>query len=91
VKKLADDINAGKGALGKLAADQAFAAKLQDTVDKLSAIADELQAGQGTAGMLLKNPSLYQNTDQMLIETRQLVKAIRENPKRYLTIRMRVF
>lgn len=91
VKKLTDDINAGKGALGKLAADQAFAAKLQDTVDKLSAIADELQAGQGTAGMLLKNPSLYQNTDQMLIETRQLVKAIRENPKRYLTIRMRVF
>jgi len=91
VKKLTEDVNAGKGALGKLTSDQVFAAKLQNTMDKLSAITDELQAGQGTAGMLLKNPSLYQNTDQMLIETRALVKAIRENPKRYLTIRMKVF
>jgi hypothetical protein len=27
----------------------------------------------------------------MLIETRSLIKAIRENPKKYLTIRFRVF
>jgi phospholipid/cholesterol/gamma-HCH transport system substrate-binding protein len=60
-------------------------------MDKLSAITDDLQAGQGTAGMFLKNPSLYQNTDQMLLETRALVKAIRENPKRYLTFKVKVF
>jgi phospholipid/cholesterol/gamma-HCH transport system substrate-binding protein len=41
--------------------------------------------------LLLKNPSLYNNTDQMLIETRSLVRAIRENPKKYLTIHFRVF
>lgn len=90
-KKITDDVNTGKGALGKLTSDQAFAAKLQSTMDKLSAITDDLQAGQGTAGMLLKNPSLYQNTDQMLLETRALVKAIRENPKRYLTFKVKVF
>jgi phospholipid/cholesterol/gamma-HCH transport system substrate-binding protein len=60
-------------------------------MNRISAITDELQAGQGTAGMLLKNPTLYQNTDQMLVETRALVKAIRENPKRYLTFRVKVF
>jgi hypothetical protein len=27
----------------------------------------------------------------MLLETRQLVKSIRENPKKYLTIRFRIF
>jgi phospholipid/cholesterol/gamma-HCH transport system substrate-binding protein len=91
VRRFTDDINSGKGALGKLTSDQAFAAKLQTTMDRLSAITQDLQAGQGTAGMLLKNPSLYQNTDQMLIETRGLVKAIRENPKRYLTFRVKVF
>lgn len=90
-KKITDDVNSGKGALGKLTSDQAFAAKLQNTMDKLSAITDDLQAGQGTAGMLLKNPSLYQNTDQMLLETRALVKAVRENPKRYLTFKVKVF
>jgi phospholipid/cholesterol/gamma-HCH transport system substrate-binding protein len=91
VKKITEDVSSGKGALGKLTSDQVFAAKLQNTMDRLSAITEELQAGQGSLGMLLKNPSLYQNADQMLLETRTLVKAIRENPKRYLTFKVKVF
>jgi phospholipid/cholesterol/gamma-HCH transport system substrate-binding protein len=90
-KQLTDDINAGKGALGKLTKDEQFAAKLQNTMDKVSAITDRLEAGEGSAGKLLRDPSLFNNADQMLVETRELVKAIRENPKRYLTIRFRVF
>jgi len=89
--KLLDDVNAGKGTLGKLTKDEAMAAKLQDTINKLSSIANRLEAGEGSAGLLLKNPSLYNNSDQMLIETRSLIKAIRENPKKYLTIHFRVF
>jgi len=50
-----------------------------------------LEAGQGTAGRFLKDPSIYNNSDQLLLETRTLIKAIRENPKKYLTIRFRVF
>jgi phospholipid/cholesterol/gamma-HCH transport system substrate-binding protein len=91
VNRFVDDVNAGKGALGKFAKDEEFAARLQNTVDKLSKIADQLEAGQGSAGKFLRNPSVYNNTDQMLIETRSLVKAIRENPKKYLTIHFRVF
>ena len=60
-------------------------------IDKLSAISDRLEAGEGTAGKLLRDPSLYTNADQMLVETRGLVKSIRENPKTYLTIHFRVF
>jgi len=91
VKHLTDDINAGKGAIGKLAKDQEFADKLQNTMNKLSALTDHLEAGEGTAGKLLRDPSLYNNSNQMLVETRELVKAIRENPKRYLTIHFKVF
>jgi phospholipid/cholesterol/gamma-HCH transport system substrate-binding protein len=91
VKKLTDDINAGKGALGTLTKDEQFAQKLKNTMDKVSALSDRLEAGQGTLGKLLRDPSVYNNTDQMLIETRGLVKSIRENPKKYLTIRFRVF
>lgn len=90
-KQLTDDINAGKGALGKLTKDEQFAAKLQNTMDKVSAITDRLEAGEGSAGKLLRDPSLFNNADQMLVETRELVKSIRENPKKYLTIRFRVF
>jgi phospholipid/cholesterol/gamma-HCH transport system substrate-binding protein len=60
-------------------------------VDKLSKIADRLEAGEGSAGQFLRNPSLYNNTDQLLIESRGLVKAIRENPKKYLNVHFRIF
>jgi len=89
--KLMEDINSGKGALGKFASDPEFARKLDDTVSNLKAISDRLAAGEGSAGLLLKDPSLYTNADQMLVETRDLVKAVRENPKKYLTIRFKIF
>lgn len=91
VKRLTDDINAGKGAIGKLTKDEALAQKLDNTITKLSALTEQLEAGQGTVGKLFKDPSLYNNTDQMLVETRELVKSIRENPKKYLTFKVRVF
>ena len=89
--KLLADLNAGRGPAGKLLKDEELSRKLQNIVEKLSNISDQLAAGEGSAGKLLKDPSLYNSTDQMLIETRNLVKAIRENPKKYLTIRFRVF
>ena len=89
--ELMANINQGKGALGKFAADEAFAKKLDLTISNLSAISQRLEAGEGSAGMLLRNPSVYNNVDQMLVETRTLVKAVRENPKRYLTIHFRIF
>ena len=51
----------------------------------------DLQEGKGSAGMLLKDPSVYTNTDQMLVEGRKLVQAMRENPKKYLTIHVKLF
>jgi phospholipid/cholesterol/gamma-HCH transport system substrate-binding protein len=84
-------IDQGKGALGKLAKDQEFANKLDNTLTKLSELLTDLQAGKGTAGMLLKDPSVYTNTDQMLVESRKLVQAMREDPKKYLTIHVKVF
>jgi phospholipid/cholesterol/gamma-HCH transport system substrate-binding protein len=91
VKKFTEDVNAGKGALGKLAKDQEFADKLQNTMNKLSALTDRMEAGEGSVGKLFRDPSLYNNADQMLIETRELVKAVRENPKKYLTIHFKLF
>jgi phospholipid/cholesterol/gamma-HCH transport system substrate-binding protein len=91
VRKLTEDVNAGKGALGKMTRDEEFARKLDDTVTKLNSLVARMDAGEGTVGKLFHDPSLYTNADQMLIETRQLVKAIRENPKKYLTIHFRVF
>ena len=89
--QLLADINAGKGGLGMIAKDPQFAAKLRDTVDKLDSILNRVDSGEGTVGQLVRNPSLYNNLDQSLTETRGLVAAIRENPKKYLTFHVKVF
>src|SRR5271168_1992631 len=91
VRQMTDDINAGKGALGKFSHDQEFADKLQVTISNLAALSSSLEKGEGTAGMLFKDPALYNNSNQMLVETRELVKSIRENPKKYLTFHVKVF
>jgi phospholipid/cholesterol/gamma-HCH transport system substrate-binding protein len=90
-RQLMEQVNAGKGALGKFARDEEFAKKLDNTVTKLSILTDRLEAGEGSAGKLFKDPSLYNNADQMLVESRELVKAIRQDPKKYLTIKLHVF
>lgn len=89
--KLMDDVNAGHGTLGKLAKDEELARKIENTINKLSAISDRLERGEGSAGKFLRDPSMYNNTDQLLVETRGLIKAVRENPKKYLTINLKVF
>jgi phospholipid/cholesterol/gamma-HCH transport system substrate-binding protein len=89
--QLLADINAGKGGLGMIAKDPQFAAKLRDTVDKLDSVLNRVDSGQGTIGQLVVNPSLYNNLDQSLTETRGLIAAIRENPKKYLTFHVKVF
>ena len=91
LKKITDDINAGKGTLGKLTKDDELAKKLDITITKLSELTTELQAGQGSAGKLFKDEALYNNANQMLTETRDLVKAVRQDPKKYLSIKLHIF
>jgi phospholipid/cholesterol/gamma-HCH transport system substrate-binding protein len=89
--QLMAEINAGKGSLGKLAKDPVFARKLDDTVTRLDNILASVDQGNGTLGQLVKNRSLYDHTDQTMDEARQLVKGMRENPKKYLVIQLKLF
>jgi phospholipid/cholesterol/gamma-HCH transport system substrate-binding protein len=91
LRKVTEDINAGRGTLGKLTKDEELAKKLDTTISKLSQLISDLQAGQGTAGKLFKDETLYNNATEMLVETRALVKAVRENPKKYLSIKLHIF
>jgi phospholipid/cholesterol/gamma-HCH transport system substrate-binding protein len=89
--QLVADVNAGKGTLGKLAKDEALARKIDDTITRLDNITKQLDEGKGTAGKFLKDPDLYNNTNDLLVETRDLIKAVRQNPKKYLTIYLKIF
>ncbi len=89
--QLMDGINRGEGGLGLFAKNPEFAKKLDALVTNLSKISTELEDGQGTAGKLLKDPTLYNNADTLLVESRTLLASFRENPKKYLSIKMHIF
>ena len=84
-------INSGKGSIGMLTKNQEFANKLDDTVTKLNSVLTQVDTGQGTIGKLLKDPALYNHTDQVMTNTSDLIVAIRKDPKKYLTIHLKVF
>ena len=89
--QLLAEINSGKGAIGKMAKDPAFAQKLNDTLTSLDSILAGVNEGRGTLGQLVQSRTLYDHADQAMNQTQQLVKNMREDPKKYLVIRLKVF
>jgi len=91
LNQLTAEINSGKGAIGKLAKDPEFARKLDETVTRLDSILTSVDEGKGTIGQLMKNRSLYDNADKTMDQAHQLLKAIRDDPKKYFVIRLKLF
>jgi phospholipid/cholesterol/gamma-HCH transport system substrate-binding protein len=91
LKRVSDDLQAGKGTAGRLLKDEELGKKIDTTMTKLAALTSDLEAGKGTAGKLFKDETLYSNANHVMEETQGLIKAIRENPKKYLSIKLHIF
>lgn len=53
-------------------------------LSQANVLLDEITKGQGTAGKLIKDPSLYNNLNQSAKDLDMLLKDLRYNPERYL-------
>jgi phospholipid/cholesterol/gamma-HCH transport system substrate-binding protein len=71
--------------------DKEFAQKLDDTVTHLDGILKSVDAGEGTLGQIVKNRTTVDNLNKTLDSTHELIEAFRANPKKYLTIQLKVF
>jgi phospholipid/cholesterol/gamma-HCH transport system substrate-binding protein len=58
---------------------------------RLDSIMDKINSGQGTIGQLLVNPALYEDVDGLTREMHSLMKDFRANPKKFLTIQLKLF
>jgi phospholipid/cholesterol/gamma-HCH transport system substrate-binding protein len=85
------EADAGKGALGLMTKDPAFANKLNDTVTQLDSLLTNVNTGKGTLGKLATDQDAYNNLNKLLTSSTDLVAAIRKDPKKYLTIHMKIF
>ncbi len=84
-------VDAGKGSMGLLFKDQATADRLNDSITQLDTMLKGVNAGRGTVGQLVTNDSAYNNLNKLLTETSTLATMLREDPKKYLTIHMKIF
>lgn len=63
---------------------QATLSNIDTTMAELHKLIEGLNAGQGSAGKLFVNDSLYMELNKSAAELNKLLKDIRENPKRYV-------
>lgn len=91
LNQITAQINSGKGAAGELIKDPVFAQKLNDTVTSLDNMLKSINAGKGSAGQFLQNRALYDHLDQTADQAQQLIKGMREDPKKYLVIQLKLF
>ena len=88
---LLNDVQNGKGAAGMLIHDPEFAQKLRTTVDETNALIAGIQQGKGTLGKLATDDQAYTNLNKLLTQSTLLVDTIRQDPKKYLTIHLKIF
>jgi phospholipid/cholesterol/gamma-HCH transport system substrate-binding protein len=91
LNKLMADVNAGKGSAGKFLKDDELYRQAVVLVNRLDGTLQKISAGQGTVGQLLVNPQLYDTLNSTTAEAQSLVKDIRANPKKFLSITLKIF
>ena len=91
INALVADLNAGKGTAGKLLKDDELHRRLDELVAKLNTTIDKIDAGQGTIGQLITNPQLYNALTGATGELQSLAADIHANPKKFLTLHLKIF
>lgn len=104
-KLITTDLAAGKGTAGKFLKDEKLyddakdtLARFNSTAARIDSIISDAQAGKGTIGKLVTDETLYNsinqtasNVNQFSSETTKLIYDFRQNPKKYLRIKVSLF
>ena len=91
LNKLVAAVNAGKGTVGKAMNDDELYRQAVTLVNRLNGTMEKIAAGQGTVGQFLVNPLLYDSLNSATGEMQSLVKDIRANPKKFLSVTLKIF
>jgi phospholipid/cholesterol/gamma-HCH transport system substrate-binding protein len=85
------DADAGKGGLGLMLKDPKFRRDLSNTLAQVNALVSGINDGKGTLGKLTTDEQAYTNLNKLLSASTDLVTTIRKDPKKYLTIHLKIF
>lgn len=85
------DADAGKGGLGLMLKDPKFRKDLSNTLGQVNTLVTGINGGKGTLGKLTTDDQAYDNLNKLLSASTDLVTTIRKDPKKYLTIHLKIF
>ncbi|MGD0920959.1 MAG: MlaD family protein [Terriglobia bacterium] len=88
---LVDNVNKGQGTLGKVVTDPQLYNRVNETFDRMNIITTRIEQGQGTLGKLSTDATLFNNLNETSQSLREFMTEFRKNPKKYLTIQLRIF
>ncbi|MGA3292656.1 MAG: MlaD family protein [Candidatus Acidiferrales bacterium] len=88
---LLGDVRAGKGTLGKLATDDTAYNNLRDASANVRDATAKLNSNQGTAGKFFTDPAFYDNMTGLSGDLRLMIADFRQNPKKFLHIKLGLF
>jgi phospholipid/cholesterol/gamma-HCH transport system substrate-binding protein len=84
-------IERGEGTVGRLINDEKIFADARGTIERLNHIMARLERGEGTMGMILKDERLYHNANNLSAEVTKLLYDFRQNPRKYLSVKVTIF
>jgi phospholipid/cholesterol/gamma-HCH transport system substrate-binding protein len=84
-------IRAGHGTMGKLVTDDTLFTNLRDASVNIKDLTGKMNNGQGTFGKFFTDPQLYDNMTGLTGDMRLLIGDFRQNPKKFLQIKLHVF
>ena len=85
------DARAGKGSLGKFVTDDTLYDKLRETSANFASASAKLNENTTTVGKMFSDPKLYDNLAALTGDMRLLIGDFRQNPKRFLHIKVTLF
>ena len=85
------DADQGKGGLGLMLKDPKFRQDLSSTLTQVNSLVSNVNEGRGTLGKLATDDAAYTNINKLLTASTDLVTTIRSDPKKYLTIHLKIF
>ena len=86
-----EQADAGKGGLGLMLKDPKFREDLSNTLTQVNTLVSGVNEGRGTLGKLVNDDQAYTNVNKLLTASTDLVTTIRSDPKKYLTIHLKIF
>ena len=88
---LLGDVRGGKGTLGKLVTDDTLFTNARDASANVREATAKMNSNQGTMGKFFTDPAFYDNVTGLSGDLRTLVGDFRQNPKKFLHIKIGIF